>query len=242
MWPTLKTGRARQRAVAVSSDDVPVAADSIAGIVLAAGAASRFGYRPKALLERDGEPLVWRQIRLLSEAGLRHIVVVSGHHADAVEPVLSRAMAGGASGVQLRVARNPMQEPGPGASLRCGLAQVALSMSAVMVVLADQPLLELPDVRAVLHAWSGRAPGTQLVVPTYQGQPGHPLVFGAELRQWLATQPATAGVRDWRRAHAKQVHTLPLDHPRCTRDIDTPEDLQTLADEHGVVLRWPVSI
>ena len=59
-----------------------------AAIVMAAGAGRRMGARPKALLLRDGEPLVARQIRLLRGEGVARIVVVLGHHAGAIESVL----------------------------------------------------------------------------------------------------------------------------------------------------------
>ena len=309
--------------------------DNLAAVVLAAGDGSRFGFRPKGLLERDGQPLVARQIGLLARAGLRRIVVVLGRHAAAFEPALRRARAGLPAQVQLDWVRNPAPELGTGASLRCALARLAdeterlpseeraiafksptpsplggrqgwgpaasppdtpqaptptlpqrgreqaLSptplppgeigftlpsplvgegleergcvqanerefltatpdeTSAVLVLLADQPLLQREDIDAVLRAWQARAPGIELVVPTHQGRPGHPLVFGAALRRWLALQPASEGVRDWRRAHPAQVRALPLAHPRCTLDIDTEADLAALAAAHGIHLRWP---
>jgi len=222
----------------------------MAAVVLAAGDGSRFGFRPKGLLEREGQPLVARQIGLLARAGLRRIVVVLGQHAAAFEPALRRALADLPAQVQLDWVRNPAPEIGTGASLRCALARLADdtkllpptgegAKQAIMVLLADQPLLQAGDIDAVLRAWRTRAPGIELVVPTHQGQPGHPLVFGAALRRWLARQPASEGVRDWRRAHPAQVRALPVTHPRCTLDIDTEADLAALAAAHGVQLRWP---
>ena len=213
--------------------------ENTAAIVLAAGAGSRIGYRPKGLLERDGQPLVARQIDLLAQAGLRRIAVVLGHHADAFGTVLQAAQAAAPKGVQIDVVRNPRPEAGPGSSLRCGLAALPPDVQAITVLLADQPLLRPEDLAAVLQAWQARGPGVQLVLPTHQGQPGHPLVFGGDVRQWLDAQADSLGVRDWRRANPERVQALAVDHPRHTRDIDTEADLAALAAEHGVVLRWP---
>ena len=218
---------------------MPQAAENIAAVVLAAGAGSRFGLRPKGLLERDGQPLVARQIGLLAGAGLRRVVVALGQHAAAFEPALRQAQAGLPADVQLDWVRNPAPEDGTASSLRCALARIAPDVAAVLVLLADQPLLQGEDIDAVLRAWQTRAPGIELALPTYQGQPGHPLVFGPALRRWLARQPASVGVRDWRRAHPEQVLALPVAHPRCTLDIDTEADLAALAARHGVSLRWP---
>jgi CTP:molybdopterin cytidylyltransferase MocA len=218
---------------------MPIAPENTAGVVMAAGAGSRFGFKPKGLLERDGQPLAARQIGLLARAGLRRIVVVLGRHALAFEPVLQRARAGLPAQVQLDWVVNPTPEDGAGASLRCALARLAPETAAVLVALADQPLLQDEDIDAVLRGWRARAPGIELVVPTYGGQPGHPLVFGRAPMRWLARQPAAAGLRDWRRAHPAQVQALPVTHPRHTLDIDTEADLAALAASHGVHLRWP---
>ncbi|MCL2524322.1 MAG: nucleotidyltransferase family protein [Betaproteobacteria bacterium] len=217
----------------------PETPDNIAAVIMAAGDGSRFGDRPKGLLERDGQPLVARQIDLLARAGLRRIVVVLGQHAAACEPILRQAQARLPAHIQLEWVRNPAPEGGTGASLRCALARIE-AQAAVLVLLADQPLLQGEDIDAALCAWAARAPGSKLVVPTHQGQFGHPLIFGPALRRWLTRQPASVGVRDWRRAHPAQVQAVPVTHPRCTLNIDTEADLAALATIHGIHLRWPV--
>ena len=109
----------------------------------------------------------------------------------------------------------------------------------MLVALADQPLLELADVQAVLHAWERRGAGTELLVPTHDGQPGHPIAFGPTLRAAVMGMADGQGVREWRRAHAQQVQLLELQHARCTTDVDTPEDLERLRRECGVALTCP---
>ena len=217
----------------------PQAAENMAAVVMAAGDGRRFGGRPKGLLERDGQPLVARQIDLLARAGLRRIVVVLGRHAAAFAPALNQARASLPAHVRLESVRNPAPENGTGASLRCALALIAPETAAVMVLLADQPLLQDEDIDAVLQAWHSRPPNIELVAPTHQGQFGHPLIFGPAPRRWLSGQSAGVGIRDWRLAHPDQVQPLPAPHPRCTLDIDTEADLTALAAEHGVELRWP---
>lgn len=204
---------------------------------MAAGAGSRFGHQPKSLLQRDGEPLIARQLRLLAEAGIEQTLVVLGHHAPRIAPVLA-ALKTKPEYAALTWVRNPSPDDGPGSSLRCGLAALPADLDGVLVVLGDQPLLEVQDIRAVLSAWSNRSTGTELVVPTHAGQPGHPLVFGPQARQAVQAASATAGLRDWRRRHPQQVHALEVDHVRCTTDIDTQADVARLAAEHGVSLAW----
>ena len=65
----------------------------IGAVIMAAGAGRRMGHYPKSLLQREGEPLLLRQARLLRQAGIAHTVVVLGHHAERLMPVLQQARA-----------------------------------------------------------------------------------------------------------------------------------------------------
>jgi CTP:molybdopterin cytidylyltransferase MocA len=207
---------------------------------MAAGAGRRLGHRPKCLLQRDGQPLLVRQLGLLAAAGVDCAAVVLGHHAEAIEPVLSAA-APQFQSLAVRWVRNPAPDAGPGSSLRCGLAALPPALDAVLVLLADQPLLLADDLAHLLAAWRGRAAGIDLVVPTHGGQPGHPVALGAAVRQAVAAGQGGEGVREWRLAHPSQTWLLPVHHPRCTTDIDQPADLARLAGEHGVALEWPAA-
>ncbi|AVO50449.1 nucleotidyltransferase family protein [Melaminivora suipulveris] len=219
----------------MSRPDAPAAPPACAAVLLAAGAGRRMGHLPKSLLRRDGETLLARQVRLLAAAGAAHIAVVLGHHADSLLPELQRLDAGA---TRLSWAVNPEPDAGPGSSLRCGLALLP-DAATVLVALADQPLLELGDMQAVLHAWQQRGAGTELLVPTHGGQPGHPIAFGPQLRAAVMAMADGQGVREWRRAHPQQVQHLPAAHARYCTDVDTPQNLERLQRECGVTLACP---
>jgi CTP:molybdopterin cytidylyltransferase MocA len=127
----------------------------IAGVVLAAGAASRFGEPKQGLL-------LPRVLARLGETSLDEIVVVSGAHE--VDPGAARLVA------------CPHWERGPGASLRCGLAALSWDTEAAVVCLADGPNLAPAAVERVVDAW--RAKGGHVVSASYGGHRGHPVVLG----------------------------------------------------------------
>ena len=70
----------------------PWSALRVGGLVLAAGAGSRMGNRPKCLLQLNGMSLLERQLQALSQAGVMPLGVVLGHHAERIlqEGVLAR--------------------------------------------------------------------------------------------------------------------------------------------------------
>ncbi len=119
----------------------------IGAVVLAAGAATRFGAPKQRLLL----PAVLDRL-----AGVDQVVVVAGAY-------------------PLEGAVNcPDWERGPGASLRCGLAALAPDVEAAVVVLADGPELAPEAVERVVAAW--RAEGAPVVAASYGGVRGHPLL------------------------------------------------------------------
>jgi CTP:molybdopterin cytidylyltransferase MocA len=127
----------------------------IAAVVLAAGAATRFG-APKQ------ELLLPRVLARLAKSPVHEIVVVEGAYP------LDAPVA--------RVVPCPEWERGPGASLRCGLGALGPDVEAAVVCLADGPNLSPEAVVRVLTAW--RAGGSPIVAASYAGARGHPLVLG----------------------------------------------------------------
>ncbi len=111
----------------------------VGAVVLAAGAGSRLGGRPKCLLELGGVPLIRRTLIALSGAGVDEVVVVLGHHAPQIEPLVQD--------FPVTLARNPSPDDGQVSSQRVGLAALGGKLDAVMVVLADQPLSARPTSR-----------------------------------------------------------------------------------------------
>lgn len=206
----------------------------IGAVLLAAGSASRLGHRPKCLLQLDGQPLIRRAIDALRQAGVGDLVVVLGHHRAWIEPVLQGAGA--------RTVCNPEPEQGQVSSQRLGLQALGPRHGAVLVALADQPLVDVNDVRALLQAWAQRPAGTSVVFPRVQGQPGNPVVFSDDVRQQILRSDAAVGARQWRQAHPEAVWPWDTDNPHYRVDIDTPQDLARFQDLTGRRLAWPPGV
>lgn len=203
-------------------------------ILLAAGAGSRLGGRPKALLELGGVPLIMRQLVALSGAGVDELVVVLGHHAAQIEPVVQA--------FPVTLVHNPRPDDGQASSVRIGLQALSPKLDAVLVALADQPLVNEQDIIALIGAFKKRPAGMSMVVPRVDGEPGNPVMFDIALRdEWLAGA-ANAACRQWRAANPDRVHWFDTDNRRYKIDIDTQEDLRAFAERTGHELRWPVAL
>ncbi len=210
---------------------VPKQPLSLAAVLMAAGAGARMGKRPKSLLELDGVPLICRQVMALRQAGVSELVLVLGHHAKSIEAAVKA--------LNLSIVINPDPDAGPVGSQRLGLQSLSGHSDAVLMALADQPLLDAADLRQLFQAFDQRLPGSALVYPRVDGQPGNPVIFTAAVRTALLACPPDVGCKQWRQANTSQVQALGCDNLHFVQDVDTPKDIAALRRSSGRLLQWP---
>jgi nicotine blue oxidoreductase len=126
----------------------------VGAVILAAGAASRFGSPKQRLL------LAPVLARVRSASAIDDIVVVVGAHDVETDA---------------RTVHCADWERGPGASLRCGLSALPAGTEAAVVVLADGPGLASDAIDRVVAAW--REGAGEVVAASYRGDRGHPVVL-----------------------------------------------------------------
>lgn len=190
-------------------------ASRIASVVLAAGAATRFGGR-KQLALLDGRPLLEHALDVAAASGTDLTVVVLGAYAEEVE-------AGVALGAA-QVVRCPDWERGRGASLRAGLAALPADVEAALITLGDEPYIS-PAAGARLLA--ARRPDRAALRAGYADRPGHPVLVERALFGEL-TAPA-GGRPPGQVLAAAGVEVIPCDDLGLAADVDTPAALAELA-------------
>ena len=186
----------------------------ITALVLAAGAATRFG-SPKQLAPLDGRPLLQHPLDALAAAGIDDVVVVLGAEAAAIE-----------AAIEWRSERRRINErhrDGLASSLRVGLdAASSAATEAVLVVLGDQPGLRPEVVREVVAG--ARATDLPIVRPRYErdGAPNPVLVRRAA---WAlaARLEGDRGLGPLLADHPDLVHEVAV--AGSIPDVDTPADL-----------------
>jgi CTP:molybdopterin cytidylyltransferase MocA len=185
----------------------------IGGVVLAAGAASRFG-APKQLAQLDDRPLLEHVLDAMAGAGLARVAVVLGSHADEVRAGVDL------SGTEAIVAGDWGE--GMAASLRAGVAAMR-DLDGVVVALADQPWI---SAEAVARVARSAQPGCDAARATYDGRPGHPVLLSSSLFESVDALRGDQGAREL----LAQVTVLdvPCDGLGSPRDIDTRSDLEVV--------------
>ncbi|TMF84608.1 MAG: nucleotidyltransferase family protein [Chloroflexi bacterium] len=184
----------------------------VAGVVLAAGAASRMGSN-KLLLDAGGQPLVCHVIEAASGGGCHHVIAVY-----AQKPVKD------AIGNSAVCVENPQAASGQASSLRVGLTAVPEDMAGALVLLGDQPLVGARTIEVILRAW--RREGARPAVATsYNGRREDwrpPVLLDRSLWPELMTLEGDAGARQLLEKRPELVDTV--HSTGRPDDVDTPED------------------
>lgn len=183
----------------------------LAGVVLAAGAGTRFG-GPKQLARIDGDTLVVRAARLAIGCCPAGVVVVTGAWAAEVAAALAD--------VPVRLAHNTRWSEGMAASIRCGVEALPARASALLVLLCDQAGVTSADLQRLIGAWV-RSPA-RVAAADYGAALAVPAIFPAAYWPQLCRLHGDRGARSLIAA-LPDVIGVPV--PSALRDIDTPGDL-----------------
>ena len=189
--------------------------ETVCTLVLAAGSASRFG-SVKQLEVFAGRTLAERAVRLAEQCSGSRSILVAGHEWPAVV-----AACAPLSGF---VAINDRYEDGIASSVVAGVRAVQHVAGAVIVLLADQPLVTPAHLAALVAAWSGAE--TEIVASSYAGTTGVPALFARGAFDRLLALRGDQGARALFDDARFEVRTVAF--ADAAVDIDTPADLSAL--------------
>jgi len=168
----------------------------------------------KQLLPLGGSTLIEVALENLLRSRLQEVIVVLGFGAEEIRPRVE------AKGV--RVAVNPRYKEGMASSLRVGLDALDPRAEGILVALADQPFIPPEVIDRLIEAFQGTSKG--IVVPTFQGRRGHPVIFHRRYMEELRSLSGDQGGRELLHRNPEDLLEVEVDCPGVITDIDTLED------------------
>jgi molybdenum cofactor cytidylyltransferase len=185
----------------------------VSAILLAAGESRRMGSF-KQLLPLGAKTFVECCVDNLLASKAGEVLVVTGHREADVRAALV--------GRSVRFAHNPEYRTGMSSSIKHGIAELRDDAQACLIALVDQPEISINVFNLVIDAYLTEAP--LIVVPTYEGRRGHPIVLDLKLRKEILEMDPRAGLRQVVGLHREQTRFVEVSTETVLLDFDTPED------------------
>ena len=184
----------------------------IAAILLAAGAGTRFGGEKLLHPLEDGVAIAAHAARNLLAATPDVIAVVRWGDFPLYDMLEQE-------GCQVTMFQGAAR--GMGASLAHGVAQ-ARGADGWVVALADMPRVPAAIIKKIVAALES---GALVAAPVYKGERGHPVGFGAALREELLALDGDLGARAVVERHRDSVQLIECDDPGILFDIDRKREI-----------------
>ncbi len=189
--------------------------ENIAGVILAAGGATRMG-QPKLLLKWKEETLIHRAARTAVEAGLNPVIVVTGALADQIQAALAD--------LPVILAYNPNWQSGQSTSVKIGIDTLPAESEAVVFLLGDQPFVDADLVQSLVRKYLLARPA---ILAPYVGEKRvNPVIFDKSVFDSLRQLKGDSGARSIFGQFPPAA--MPWQDEKVLFDIDTPEDYEKL--------------
>jgi CTP:molybdopterin cytidylyltransferase MocA len=179
---------------------------------------------PKQLLRAGENTLLERALNAARRSLASEVVLVLGFAADEILQTISTD--------GLKVVTHHAYQEGMGSSLHAGIAAVDPEAQAALIMLADQPFVRSSTLDMLMQ--HHRQGGPQVVIPTYRGFRGNPVLLDRSLFPEIAQIRGDVGCRAIFGQHTENIVKLAVDDPGILLDVDTREDLDKLLHAGGV--------
>ena len=187
-----------------------------AAVVLAAGKSSRSQNAHKLLSMLGGKTVVRTTVDILLAVKGLSVLVVTGYRAQEIQESLPAK--------RVSVVHNSNFEQGMGTSLAAGIKKLEGNVKYAFVCLGDMPFVQLSTLEKMLVT-AGETKGTVILVPTFHGKRGHPVLWHQSFFTDLKQLRGDAGGKKILRDNFEKIVEVPVDDPGILIDLDTPEML-----------------
>jgi molybdenum cofactor cytidylyltransferase len=192
----------------------------ISATLLAAGQSRRMGDF-KQLLGFSGKTFVETCVDNLLLSRVDEVVVVTGHRDEDVRRVIGDR--------PVRFAYNAEYREGMSSSIKRGARALAPDARACLIALADQPQISVEIINRIIEEYEKNQP--LIVIPTFQGRKGHPLILDLTLREEILAMDPEQGLRQVVQAHASEIAQVDVSDEAVLMDCDLPEDYRRITNQ-----------
>ena len=184
----------------------------ISAILLAAGQSKRMNGENKLTKEIQGAPLIKHSVKSILASSIDELIVVLGHQKETIEKLINK-------NEEIKFVFNKDFESGIASSIKTGLNNLSEKTEAFFICLGDMPMVNPNIYNQLIKSINKR----EIIVPTYKGQQGNPVLFAKSMREKIINISGDVGAKKILELNKDKILNLEINDQCVTKDFNTQD-------------------
>ena len=185
----------------------------IKAILLAAGQSKRLKNENKLIKKFKNKPLITFSVNSLIKSKVNKIIIVLGYECSKIKKVIKKNK-------KINFIFNKRFKSGMSTSIKTGLDHLSKKCDAFFICLGDMPMVNLNIYNQLIKSINKK----EIIVPTYKGQQGNPVLFSATLKKEIMSIEGDVGAKKILLENKNDILNLQIDDDSIIRDFNIKEN------------------
>ena len=185
----------------------------ISAILLAAGQSKRMNGENKLTKEIQGIPLIKHSVKNILASSVDELIVILGYQKEVIEKIIDK-------NERIKFAFNVNFENGMASSIKTGLNNLSEKTEAFFICLGDMPMVNSDIYNQLIQSKNNK----EIIVPTYKGQQGNPILFSKSIKEKIMTIQGDVGAKKILELNKNKILNVEVDNQSIRKDFNTKDD------------------
>ena len=189
----------------------------ISAILLAAGQSKRMNGENKLTKEIKGIPLIKLSVKNILASSINELIIVLGHQKEIIEKLIDK-------NEKIKFIFNKNFESGMASSIKVGLNHLSKNTEAFFICLGDMPLVNSAIYNQLIKSKNQK----NIIVPTYKGQQGNPVLFDKSMKETVMNITGDVGAKKILELNKDKILNLEINDQSIVKGFNTQGDFSSL--------------
>ena len=185
----------------------------ISAILLAAGQSKRMNGENKLTKEIQGTSLIKRSVQNILDSSVQELIIVLGHQKEIIEKLIDK-------NEKIKFVFNKNFESGMASSIKTGLNNLSEKTESFFICLGDMPMVN----HAIYNQLIKSKNNNEIIVPTYKGQQGNPVLFAKTMKGKIMNITGDVGAKKILELNEDKILNLEIKNENISRGFNTRSD------------------
>ena len=188
----------------------------ISAILLAAGQSKRMDGENKLTKKIRGIPLIKNSVKNILASPVDELIVVLGYQKEIIEKLIDK-------NEKIKFVFNNNFESGMASSIKIGLNNLSEKTEAFFICLGDMPMINQDVYNQLIRSRNNK----EIIVPTYKGQQGNPILFSKSMKSIIISIEGDIGAKKILEQNKDKILKVKIDDINITKDFNTKDNFNS---------------